>query len=83
MAASVVGVAVPASAGQGDGSDPPAGWRGDAPSAQGGKPLLFAPPPPAPENATPCPPALPCGTRLYGTIRKNGAVELQVPALRW
>jgi hypothetical protein len=30
-----------------------------------------------------CLPALPCGTRLLGTVRKNGAVELQVPALRW
>jgi hypothetical protein len=25
----------------------------------------------------------PCGTRLLGTVRKNGAVELQLPALRW
>jgi hypothetical protein len=30
-----------------------------------------------------CVPALPCGTRLLGTVRRNGAVELQVPALRW
>jgi hypothetical protein len=30
-----------------------------------------------------CVSALPCGMRLFGTVRKNGAVELQVPALRW
>ena len=28
-------------------------------------------------------PALPCGTQLLGTVRKNGAVELAVPAFRW
>jgi hypothetical protein len=31
----------------------------------------------------PARPAVRCGTRLLGTVRKNGAVELQVPALRW
>lgn len=30
-----------------------------------------------------CLPPLPCGTQLLGTVRKNGAVELQIPALRW
>lgn len=30
-----------------------------------------------------CLPELPCGTRLIGTVRKDGAVELQVPAWRW
>jgi hypothetical protein len=30
-----------------------------------------------------CLPPLPCGTRLLGTVRKNGAIELQIPALRW
>jgi hypothetical protein len=51
-----------------------------------GKPLIFTPPvqdalpPPQSDN---CPPALPCGTRLMGTVQRNGAVELQVPAWRW
>jgi hypothetical protein len=40
-------------------------------------PALFAPDPDA------CVPALPCGSRLIGEVRKNGAVVLQVPALRW
>jgi hypothetical protein len=35
------------------------------------------------EGGGSCVSALPCGTRLLGTVRKNGAVELQVPALRW
>jgi len=30
-----------------------------------------------------CASPLPCGARLLGTARKNGAVEFQVPALRW
>ena len=34
-------------------------------------------------DATGCAPALPCGTRLLGAVRKNGAIELQVPAWRW
>jgi hypothetical protein len=36
--------------------------------------------PPAPDG---CVSPLPCGTRLLGAIRKDGAVELQVPAWRW
>jgi hypothetical protein len=42
-------------------------------------------PPPGLEDTAPlgCLPALPCGTRLFGTVRKDGAVELKVPALRW
>jgi hypothetical protein len=38
---------------------------------------------PGPGESGRCLSALPCGTRLLGTVRKNGAVELQVPALRW
>jgi hypothetical protein len=30
-----------------------------------------------------CQPPLPCGTRLLGTVRRNGAVEVQVPLLHW
>ncbi len=30
-----------------------------------------------------CGAGIPCGARLLGVIRKDGAVELQVPALRW
>jgi hypothetical protein len=54
------------------------------PPANTGKPAIVLPPPglayPEPKA---CLPALPCGTRLFGAIRKNGAVELQVPAWRW
>ncbi len=54
--------------------------------ADTGKPAIV-PPATAAEpprtGATHCAPPLPCGTRLLGTVRKNGAVELQVPALRW
>ena len=55
-----------------------------APLAESGKPMLV-PPAPLPLQTTEprCLPALPCGTRLLGTVRKNGAVELQVPAWRW
>ena len=35
------------------------------------------------DEAARCLPALPCGTLLLGEVRKNGAVELRVPALRW
>ncbi len=56
-----------------------------ASSAESGKPRLGGWPSAAPEGngAAPCAPPLPCGTRLLGAVRKNGAVELQVPALRW
>jgi hypothetical protein len=54
------------------------------PPADSGKPAIFTPPavlPPRP--AADCLPGMPCGLRLLGTVRRNGAVELQVPALRW
>ena len=54
-------------------------------TAETGKPPIFVPPPqpkPAAENEN-CIPALPCDTRLIGTVQKNGAVELSVPAWRW
>lgn len=54
-----------------------------SPPADTGKPLL----PPAPgagvQGPDACAAPLPCGTRLLGTARRNGGVELQVPALRW
>jgi len=49
--------------------------------ADTGKPHL--PPPRFDQDRPACAPPLPCGTRLLGTVRKNGAVEVQVPALRW
>jgi hypothetical protein len=54
------------------------------PPTESGKPLV----PPTPPGIVPADPErcvapLPCGTRLLGAVRKNGAVELQVPALRW
>lgn len=55
------------------------------PPADTGKPAIVPPPAAALEQDDPgsCQPPLPCGTRLLGTVRKNGAVELQVPVLRW
>jgi hypothetical protein len=54
------------------------------PPAGSGKPMIFAPPAVLPARpAEDCLPGMPCGLRLLGTVRRNGAVELQVPALRW
>lgn len=54
------------------------------PRADTGKPALVMPPAELiPSDPGSCEPLLPCGTRLLGEIRKDGAVELQVPVLRW
>jgi hypothetical protein len=55
------------------------------PPADSGKPAIVPPQVAAQGQSEPesCLPPLPCGTRLLGTVRKNGAVELQVPALHW
>jgi hypothetical protein len=55
------------------------------PAADSGKPAIVAPPVAALGKNEPrsCVPPLPCGTRLLGTVRKNGAVELEIPALHW
>ena len=55
------------------------------PAADSGKPAIVPPPVAALGRSETggCLPPLPCGTRLWGTVRKNGAVELQVPALHW
>jgi hypothetical protein len=53
------------------------------PPADSGKPMIFTPPAVVPRFAEDCLPGMPCGMRLLGTVRRNGAVELQVPALRW
>jgi hypothetical protein len=60
-------------------------WSGLPAPADTGKAVIFTPPPAAvvQKNTERCLPALPCGTRLVGSVRKNGAVELQLPALRW
>jgi hypothetical protein len=78
--------AAPAVAGQPTGGIDLSGpLPGGPPPADSGKPTIGGPPTSAlgPEDAAGCPTALPCGARLLGTVRKNGAVELQVPALRW
>ena len=78
-------VASPASAGDhADGLAPGAAPVILTPPTESGKPLL----PPrsagaAPSDEEACAAPLPCGARLLGTMRKNGAVEFQVPALRW
>jgi hypothetical protein len=55
------------------------------PAADSGKPAIVPPPVAAlgKSDAGSCLAPLPCGTRLLGTVRKNGAVELQIPALHW
>jgi hypothetical protein len=55
------------------------------PPANSGKPAIVPPPVAALGSGETgsCLPPLPCGTRLLGTVRKNGAIELRVPALRW
>ena len=53
------------------------------PPADSGKPMIFTPPAVVPRLAEDCLPGMPCGMRLLGTVRRNGAVELQVPVLRW
>jgi len=59
------------------------GADGLPPPAETGKPRLFVPPPARPQAAPDCVPVLPCDTRLIGRLRRNGAVEIRVPALRW
>ena len=55
------------------------------PAADSGKPAVVPPLVAAvgPNETASCVAPLPCGTRLLGTVRKNGAVELQIPALHW
>jgi hypothetical protein len=72
------------------GAEPPAVsngmWRPlpGPPPADSGKAAIPAPDASgARDEHLACIPGLPCGTRLLGTVRKNGAVELQLPALRW
>jgi hypothetical protein len=75
---------------------PPSGFAGQSavdldlspglpPAADTGKPAIVPPTVAAQRQSERegCLPPLPCGSRLLGTVRKNGAVELQVPALRW
>jgi hypothetical protein len=82
-AAPLVLAATTALAGQAPAVDLWYGAPGLPPPADTGKPAITMPPALlAPEPMT-CLPALPCGTRLLGEIQKDGAVVLQVPALRW
>jgi hypothetical protein len=85
MAAAILCPTVPAIGGQGaDGLDLANPWSGLPPSAVTGSPMLGGPPAAArPSDLGPCAPPLPCGTRLLGSVRKDGAVVLQVPAFRW
>ena len=82
LAAAIIGAA-PAIAGQpGSAVDL---WSAPTvlPPADSGKPMIFTPPAVVPRLAEDCLPGMPCGMRLLGTVRRNGAVELQIPALRW
>jgi hypothetical protein len=61
--------------------NPPTGLM---PPKDSGKPTIFVPPSSrAPGRTEACTPPLPCGAQLLGTVQRNGAVELRVPALRW
>ena len=64
------------------GADPDL-WAPQSPPVERGKPMIVMPPAMPEPDASHCLPVLPCGTRLYGAVEKNGAVELKVPALRW
>lgn len=76
------GAATPGRAGDTTASTNPFTWA--PPTIEYGKPAIFVPPPQTPPAAgEDCLPALPCGARLIGTVQKNGAVELSVPAWRW
>src|SRR5207245_10756372 len=55
----------------------------DLPRADSGKPVIFTPPPVVLKGTDDCSRAMPCGLRLLGTVQRNGAVELRVPALQW
>jgi len=76
--------AAPAMAGEPPAAGPPGLWL-ELPRmpADTGKPLIPMPQAASRDDSAGCVPALPCGARLLGTVRKKGAVELQVPALRW
>lgn len=55
----------------------------DGSAAESGKPKIGGWPTATPQDGgAACAAPLPCGTRLRGSVRKDGAVELQVPALR-
>ena len=75
--AAVMAAVSPALAGE---RDP---WALPTPPAERGKPMIVTPPAPPPPDAAYCLPGLPCGTRLYGAVERNGAVEVTIPALRW
>ena len=82
-------VAAPASAGEGPARTAVDPGRLLPSPANTGKPDPFEFSPDALAPAAPagdsdkCLPPLPCGSRLIGAVRKNGAVMLEVPALRW
>ncbi|HVB16817.1 MAG TPA: hypothetical protein VNF04_09820 [Stellaceae bacterium] len=84
IGAIVIAVAAPAVAGQSAiDADASGSLPGIPPSAASGKPAIVMPPLAPLPDAGPCLAPLPCGSRLIGTVRRNGAVELRVPALRW
>lgn len=77
----VLAAAVPALAGQ---SEPSVDFSASLPPpADRGRPMIYVPPDVGPPQTAGCLPALPCGTHLYGAVQKNGAVAVEVPALRW
>ena len=89
LAGFAAAVALPASAGEGTARTAVDLGRLLPSPANTGKPDPFEFSPDALAPAGPagdsdkCLPALPCGTRLLGAVRRNGAVMLEVPALRW
>lgn len=78
-----ISAAMPAAAGQSGVAPDLWSPATDLPRADSGKPVIFTPPPVMPRVSDDCPRDMPCGLRLLGTVQRNGAVELRVPALQW
>jgi len=75
----------PVYAGQAAADLTPLDWLpGSVAPTEAGKPAIVPPYALSPASDDErCLPSLPCGTRLLGTVRRNGAIELEMPAWRW
>ncbi len=86
LIAAALGILLGAPAWAGDragGLDRPGAPVSLLPPSETGKPLLPLPSPLGRGQAEVCASPLPCGARLFGATGKSGAVEVQIPALRW
>ncbi len=78
----LIAAAMPAEAGQSGTAVDLWSPLADLPRADSGKPAIFTPPV-MPRVTDDCPRVMPCGVHLLGTVQRNGAVEVRVPALQW